>query len=48
MVISMRCTNLYLEPEKLRSLKMLATNEDVAASNRARESIAGGLIGLDP
>ena len=35
----MRRTNLYLDPEKLRALKMLAANEDASVSDLVREAI---------
>jgi cytochrome P450 len=35
----MRRTNLYLDPDKLRALKMLAANEDASVSDLVREAI---------
>jgi hypothetical protein len=35
----MRRTNLYLDPEKLRALKMLAASEDASVSDLVREAI---------
>jgi hypothetical protein len=35
----MRRTNLYLDPDKLRALKMLAAKEDASVSDLVREAI---------
>jgi uncharacterized caspase-like protein len=35
----MRRTNLYLDPDKLRALKMLAASEDASVSDLVREAI---------
>lgn len=35
----MRRTNLYLDPDKLRALKMLAATEDASVSDLVREAI---------
>jgi len=35
----MRRTNLYLDPDKLRALKMLAVNEEASVSDLVREAI---------
>jgi hypothetical protein len=37
----MRRTNLYLDPEKLRALKMIAASEDASVSDLVREAIDG-------
>lgn len=37
----MRRTNLYLDPEKLRALKMLAASEGASVSDLVREAIDG-------
>ncbi len=36
---AMRRTNLYLDPDKLRALKMLAASEDASVSDLVREAI---------
>jgi hypothetical protein len=38
---AMRRTNLYLDPEKLRALKMIAASEDASVSDLVREAIDG-------